>query len=103
MSTFVLTYKGGKAGANEEEQQAIMAAWGAWFGALGDAVAEVGNPFAGSLSVAADGSVSDGPGSDLGGYSVLTAASLAEAAELAKGCPLIGSGGSVDVYEAIEM
>jgi hypothetical protein len=103
MSTFVLTYKGGKMAATEAEQQEQMAAWGAWFGQLGDAVAAPGNPFAGSLSVRDDGSVAEGAASGLGGYSVLTADSLAAAADLAKGCPLIGSGGTVDVYETIEM
>jgi hypothetical protein len=37
------------------------------------------------------------------GYSLVTAESLAAAAGLAKGCPIIGSGGAVDVYEALEM
>lgn len=103
MSTFVLTYKGGTMPETEAEQQAVMAAWGAWFGQLGDAVAAPGNPFAGSLSVNGEDGVSEGAASGLGGYSVLSAASLADAAELAKGCPLIGNGGTVDVYETIEM
>jgi hypothetical protein len=103
MSTFVLTYKGGTRPETEAEQQAVMAAWGAWFGALGEAVAAPGNPFGGSLSVGEDGGVSEGAASGLGGYSVLTADSLADAAELAKGCPLIGNGGTVDVYETIAM
>jgi len=87
----------------EAEQQAQGAAWGAWFGSLGDAVAQPGNPFGGSLSVGGDGAVAEGAASGLGGYSVLSADSLAAAAELAKGCPLIGAGGTVDVYETIEM
>jgi hypothetical protein len=45
----------------------------------------------------------EGAGSGLGGYSVLQADSLAAAADLAKGCPLIGGGGTVDVYETIPM
>jgi hypothetical protein len=103
MTTFVLTYKGGKMADNEAEQQEQMAAWGAWFGSLGEAVAAPGNPFAGSLSVSSDGGVAEGAASGLGGYSVLSADSLAAAADLAKGCPLIAAGGTVDVYETVEM
>ena len=81
----------------DEERQAVMAAWGAWFGGLGDAVVDMGNPFAGSTSVGGDGSA----GSGLTGYSVVKSDSLDGAAELAKGCPVLSGGGSVDVYETI--
>ena len=102
MTTYLLAYKGGKMAETEAEQQAIMAAWGAWFGSLGEAVVDGGNPFAGSMTVNGEGAT-DGGSAGLGGYSVLQAASLADAAELAKSCPLVGAGGSVDVYETIPM
>jgi hypothetical protein len=102
MTTYLLAYKGGRMAETEVEQQEQMAAWGAWFGSLGEAVVDGGNPFAGSLSVSGDGTA-EGAGSGLGGYSVLRADSLAAAADLAKGCPLIGGGGTVDVYETIPM
>jgi hypothetical protein len=103
MTTYLLAYKGGKMADTEAEQQEQMAAWGAWFGSLGEAVVDGGNPFAGSVSVGSDGSVAEGAGSGLGGYSVLQADSLDAAAQLATGCPLIGNGGTVDVYETIPM
>jgi hypothetical protein len=87
----------------QEERDAAMAAWGAWFGQLGGAVVDAGNPFAGSSSVGSDGAVSDGAGSGLSGYSVLQADSLAAAAELAKGSPVLAAGGSVDVYETLSV
>jgi hypothetical protein len=101
MANFVLAYKGGGMAATEEEQAAAMAAWGAWFGSLGAAVVEGGAPFGASASIASDGSV--GNGGTLTGWSVLSADSLDGAVGLAKGCPIFASGGSVEVYEAIEM
>jgi hypothetical protein len=44
-----------------------------------------------------------GADSALTGYSIVAAGSLAEATELAGGCPVLQSGGSVDVYEAMPM
>ena len=41
--------------------------------------------------------------SELSGYSVLTADSLSGAAALAKGCPVLEHGGSVEVYETIDV
>lgn len=100
MANFLLAYTGeAKQPATEEEGQKVMAAWMGWFGALGDAVVDGGNPISGSKSVASNGAVSDGAASGLSGYSVLKADSLDAAATLAKGCPHLAAGGSVEVYE----
>jgi hypothetical protein len=50
-----------------------------------------------------DGGTSDGGASELGGYSIINAESLAEAANKANGCPVLQSGGTVEVYEALAM
>jgi len=97
MGKFVLAYKGGGMAATEEERNAAMEKWGAWFGSLGGAVTDMGNPFGGSASVGNGGT------SGLTGYSIVTAGSLDDAVGIAEGCPILESGGSVDVYEALEM
>jgi len=85
----------------EAEQQAAMEQWMTWFGALGESVVDGGSPFGPSSTVGSGGSVSDGGRSSLTGYSIVAAESLAEACEKAKGCPVLLSGGTVEVYEAI--
>src|ERR1039457_1266805 len=79
-----------------------MQAWGAWFGTLGDSVADMGNPFGNSATVSSGG-VADGGKSGAGGYSIVSAGSLSDATAKAKGCPVLAGGGSVEVYEAIPM
>jgi hypothetical protein len=101
MANYVLAYRGGAMAQTDAEREAAMAAWGQWFGALGPAIVDAGNPFGPSSSVASDGSIGDGGASALTGYSILTADSLPAAAELAKGCPVLSNGGSVEVYETI--
>ncbi len=103
MANYVLAYTGGGMAETEEEQAAVMAAWGAWYEGLGAAIVDGGNPFGPSMSVASDGSASEGGSSGLTGYSILTADSLAAAADMAKGCPVLASGGSVEVYETFEV
>jgi hypothetical protein len=104
MAKYLLAYKGGGGmAATEAEREAAMAAWGGWFGSLGPAVVDAGNPFGASTAVTPGGSVSDGVSAGLSGYSVLSADSLAAAGELAKGCPVLANGGSVEVYEALEV
>src|SRR6266705_2582581 len=45
MANFVLLYSGGSMPETEAEQAAVMQAWGAWFGQLGSALVNGGNPF----------------------------------------------------------
>ena len=100
MANYLLAYKGGGMAETDAEREAAMAAWGAWFGTLGPAIVDAGNPFGPSAAVGpggADGAASSG----LSGYSVLSADSLTAATELAKGCPVLASGGSVEVYETV--
>ncbi len=96
MGKYLLAYRGGGMAATEEERNAAMAAWGAWFEQLGAAVVDPGNPFSGSTSVG-----NGAPASGLTGYSILEAGSLDAASGLAKDCPILASGGSVDVYETL--
>jgi hypothetical protein len=103
VANYVLAFKGGSAPATEEEQQQVMAAWGAWYAALGEAVVDGGNPFGPSATIAPDGTVSDGGASALTGYTILAAGSLGEATEMSKGCPILASGGTVEVYETFDI
>ena len=103
MANYLLAYRGGGMAETDAEREAAMAAWGSWFGSLGDAVADAGNPFGASTSLAGGQSGNGAASSGLTGYSVLRADSIQAAAELAKGCPILPNGGSVDIYEAIEV
>jgi hypothetical protein len=101
MAKYVLLYSGGGMAASQAEQQQQMQAWGAWFGKLGKSVVDNGNPFSEHVkNLAADGKVKDGPsGPRATGYSIVEAGSIDAAAELAKGCPVLASGGQITVYE----
>lgn len=102
MAKFVYVYIGGQMAETPEAQEQAMQAWGTWFGTLGDSVADMGNPFGNSATVSSGGAV-DGGKSGAGGYSIVSAASLSDATAKVKGCPVLASGGSVEVYEAIPM
>ena len=102
MGKYLLAYRGGGAmAATEAETQAVMQQWGVWFGSIGADLVDGGAPSGASASIGAD--AANGATSALTGYSLLTAESLAAATEKAKGCPLLTSGGTVDIYETIEM
>ena len=81
-----------------------MNAWGQWFGSLGSAVVDGGNPVGASSTLQSDGSIATGGSSNsASGYSLIEASSLDDASAKAKGCPILSAGGSVEVAEAIDM
>jgi hypothetical protein len=102
MAKFVYIYVGGQMAETPEAQEQQMQAWMSWFGTLGDSVTDMGNPFSTSATLSSAG-VTDGAAARAGGYSIVTADSLSEAATKAKGCPVLDGGGTVEVYEAVEV
>jgi hypothetical protein len=102
MGKFVFAYRGGTAPTTEAEGAQVMTAWINWFGTLGAAVIDGGNPFGASTAIAPDGTTTTAS-AGLGGYSIVSAEDLTSAAELAKGCPVLQAGGTVEVYEAQDM
>jgi hypothetical protein len=104
MANYVFAYSGGNGVADDEAaRNAQMAKWGQWLGGLGSALVDRGAPTGTAKTVGTGGSVSDGGSRALSGYSVVSADSLDSAVQLAKGCPVLEVGGTVDVYEAIAM
>jgi len=101
MANYLLAYKGGGMAATDAEREAAMAAWGAWFGELGQAVVDPGNPVGASATVASDGTAGGGVAAGVSGYSVVSADSLEAATGLVKGCPVLAMGGTVEVYEIV--
>jgi hypothetical protein len=104
MAKYLFVYHGAKAPTNKDEIKKTMDAWGAWFGSMGAAVIDGGNPVGKSSTVNANGSVSnDGGANPVSGYSLIEASSLADAHKKAKACPLLAAGGSIEVAEAMDM
>jgi len=101
MANFVLLYQGGGMPDTPEEGQRVMQAWTDWFKDLGDALVDGGNPASATKRIASDGSVSDDTGPT--GYSILKADSLDAAVTLAKGCPVLDGGASIQVVETFEI
>jgi hypothetical protein len=104
MPKYVLAYHGGALPESEADRAAAMTAWGTWMGSLGDALLDGGNPTGAARTLAPNGSTSEGGGANpISGYSLIRAVDLDAAVSLAKGCPLLGAGGTIEVAEAIEM
>jgi hypothetical protein len=98
MTNYVLAFRGVPDRAMPEGAEQ---AWGAWFGQLGAAIADRGNRVGNVRRVDAAGSA---PGAEvLTGYMVISTDSIESAVTLAKGCPGLTTGVSVEVAEVVDM
>lgn len=100
MTNYVLAFRGQadrSAVAGEEE------AWGAWFGRIGESVVDRGNRIGTGHATVPAANGSDPATAVLTGYVVVAAADLAAATELARGCPGLANGVSVEVAEVMSM
>lgn len=104
MAKYVFVYHGGGVPPTKEAQAKAMDDWGKWFGSMGKAVIDGGHPVGKSTTVLSNGSVvNNGGANPASGYSLIEAATLEEAIAKAKGCPILGSGGSVELAPAFDM
>jgi hypothetical protein len=85
----------------ETSSQEMKDAWGKWFADNADKMVDSGNPFGPGKEITPNGTrdlSNDSP--PMTGYSMINAASLDEAQQIAETCPVISS---VRVYEAMSM
>ena len=100
MANYLLVYHGGgDMPQSETDQAAVMADWMGWFGSMGAAVVDGGNPVGRAWTVNKDGTVEGGGSNPATGYSVISADSMDAALVMAKGCPVLKGGGSVELCE----
>lgn len=106
MSEFTYLYRGGTPPQGSPEQmQRMTEKWITWLETLAKQghVKDRGRRLApsGRILTGSRGAVTDGPFAEakdlIGGYSIIEARDLAQAVELAKGCPIFEVGGVVEV------
>ena len=104
MAKYLFVYHGGKNPETEDEVAQVMDDWGNWFGSIGAAVIDGGNPVGQSYTINGDGTVAHNGGSNPAtGYSLIEASDLDDAIAKARGCPILKAEGSVELAEAIDM
>lgn len=112
MKDFALLFKGGKTPGEpgSDEFNAYMQEWKTWMDALknegtfvsGEPLEDTGKVVSGAEGNVADMSL-DNEEQIVGGYIFVKAEGVDQAAEIAKGSPLLKVGGSVEVRGIMEM
>ncbi len=103
MPNYIIAYHGGNKPESPEEGAKHMAKWKAWVEGLGDAAVNPGTPLGKSKTVSSSGISDDGGPDPMSGFSIVKADSMDASLEMAKGCPHLELGGTLEVAEVMKM
>ncbi len=103
MAQFFITYLGGNPPTTPEEGQKHFAKYKEWLSSVGDAIISPANPLKNSYTIDTDGSVTEGSKIFMSGYTIIEADSIEAAIEIAKSCPFLEIGGTLEVSEMVQM
>lgn len=103
MAKFMISYIGGNQPATPEEGRQNFAKYQQWLNNLGDAALQPMNPLRDMHTVGPDGSVDSSSSTQMSGFTVVEAESIEQALEMAKACPFLDIGGSLEVSEMVQM
>lgn len=111
MSEYVFLYRGGARDGSPAEMQQVMQKWMSWLKDLADKghLKDKGQPLerTGKLVKGRQKTITDGPFAEakdvVGGYTLIEARDLDQAAELSKGCPILERDGDVEVRPVMKL
>jgi hypothetical protein len=103
MTQYIITYLGGDQPSSPEEGKQHFAKYNEWLSSLGDSAVSPANPFKNTSTVKTDGTVTTGSTTSMSGYTIIESDSMETALEIAKACPFLDIGGSLEVSELMQM
>lgn len=103
MANYMITYLGGDHPSTPEEGKQHFEKYKAWLSSLGSAAVSPANPLKGTITVNPDGTISEGGTTAMSGFTVVEAKSMEEALVMAKACPFLEIGGSLEVSELLQI
>jgi hypothetical protein len=103
MAQYIITYLGGNPPCSPEERQQHFTKYKEWLSSLGEAAVSPMNPIRNTSTLHPDRSITSGGATSMSGYTIVEADSAEAAQTMAKGCPFLDIGGSLEVSELVQM
>jgi len=103
MPKFLLAYHGGSRPETPEQGKLHMEKWRAWSAGLGEALIDPGMPVGPSKTLSSAGVTNDGGSNPLSGITIIQADTMDQALDMAKTCPHLDLGGTLEVAEGMNM
>ena len=103
MPQYFIAYLGGNKPSSPEEGKQHMSKYMTWLSSLGDSAVSPANPLKDPSTVHPDGSVTSGGQASMSGFTIIEADTMDSALSIAKSCPFLEVGGSLEVSEMVKM
>jgi len=103
MPQCIITYLGGDQPSSPEQAKQHFAKYKEWLTSLGDSAVSPANPLKNTSTVNSDGTVTARGTTTMSGYTIIETDSMDEALSIAKVCPFLDIGGSLEVSELMQM
>lgn len=103
MPQYVIVYLGGDQPSSPEQGKLHMSKYMDWLSSLGDSAVSPANPLKNTRTVNSDGIVTTGGTTSMSGFTIIEADSIEAALVIAKQCPFLEIGGSLEVSELMQM
>ena len=103
MPQYMITYLGGNQPSSPEEGEQHFSKYMDWLSSLGDSIVSPANPLKDTCTISPDGTVAAGSTTTMSGYTIIQVDSMEAALSIAKACPFLDVGGSLEVSELVEM
>ncbi len=103
MPQYFIVYLGDDQPSSPEEGKQHFSKYMNWLSSLGDAAVSPANPLKDTSTVHSDGTVTPGGTTSMSGFTIIEADSMEAALSIAKGCPFLDIGGSLEVSKLMPM
>ena len=103
MPQYVIVYLGGDQPSSPEVGKQQFSKYMDWLASLGDSAVSPANPIKDTSTVNPDGTVTTGGTATMSGYTIIETDSMDAALSIAKTCPFLDIGGSLEVSQLVEM
>ena len=103
MAQYVITYLGGNQPSSPEEGKQHFEKYKQWLSSLGEQIVSPANPLKNTCTIHPDGAVTAGGTTSMSGYTIIEADSMDSAQAMAKACPFLDLGGSLELSELVQM
>lgn len=103
MPQYCITYLGGEKPSSPEAGKQQMSKYMTWLSSLGKSAVSPANPLKDTNTVNSDGSITKGSITSMSGYTIIESDSMESALSVAKSCPFLETGGSLEVSELMQM
>jgi len=103
MPEYMISYLGGNKPSSADEGKKHFAKYMDWLSSLRESAVSPANPLKDTSTVSPDGTITAGSATTMSGFTIVRADSMDAALMIAKSCPFLDIGGSLEVSELIPM